>query len=105
MCLTVLGLSGSGAAVALPVPLSAGLRGPAGLPAATVRDRVGLAQADGPGRRQRGADAVPEQRRLHPAVPSEELHGALLVPRSLRGPQREEEHLQRLQVRNDSFTA
>lgn len=93
------GVSGPGPAPPLPVPVSPGLRGPPGLPASAVRHRRRRAQADRPGRRQRRGDGVPVRRRLHPPVPQPQLQPAVLGPRRVRGPEREAEHLQRLQVR------
>lgn len=92
------GVSGPGPAAPLPVALSSGLRGSAGLPASAVCHRVGRAEADGPGRRQRGRNALPERCRLLPDVPAQELHAGVLGPGRVRGLEREDEHVQRLQV-------
>lgn len=102
----LLGVSGPGPAPPLPVPVSPGLRGPPGLPASAVRHRGRPAQADRPGRRQRRGDGVPVACRLHAPVPQPQLQSAVLGARRVRGPEREEEHLQRLQVSGpDGFTA
>lgn len=92
------GVSRPGPAPPLPVPLSSGLRGSPGLSASAVRHGRRRAQTNRPGRRQRRGDAVPVGRRLHAPVPQPQLQPAVLGPRRLRGPEREEEHLQRLQV-------
>lgn len=47
------GVSGPGAAPALPVRFPAGLRGPVGLPAPAVCHSFRPVEAHGPGRRQR----------------------------------------------------
>lgn len=100
------GVSRPGPAPPLPVPVPSGLRGPSGLPASAVCHRGRRAQTHRLGRRQRRRDAVPVGRRLHAPVPQPQLQPAVLGERCMRGPEREEEHLQRLQVSGpDGFTA
>lgn len=93
------GVPGPCPAPPLPVQVPSRLRGPPGLPASAVRHCRRRAQADRPGRRQRRGDGVPLERRLHHPVSQPQLQPAVLGPRRVRGPEREEEHLQRLQVR------
>lgn len=71
-------LSRPGQAPPLPFPVSAGLRGSAGLPASAVCHGGWRAEADRPGRRQRRGDALSELGRLQPPVPKQKLHSALL---------------------------
>lgn len=92
-------MSGAGATPPLPVPVSAGLRGPAGLPAQAVCHGGWGAEADRPGRRHGQRAPLPHGRRLPAPVPAAQLHGPLLRTGGVRGHERDEESLQCPQVR------
>lgn len=98
-CVWSPGVSGPGPAPPLPLSVSSGLRGPAGLPASAVCHRVGLSEAHGPGWRQRRGDHLSDGCRLHSAVPTQKLHSALLGSGCVCGAEWEEEYLQCLQVK------
>lgn len=97
------GVSGPGPAASLPVPVPAGLHRPAGLPAAAVCHRVRRAEAHRPGWREPEGDGLSDGRRLHAAVSAAKLLSALLGSGLVWASEREEEHLQRLQVLHKHF--
>lgn len=93
------GVPGSGPAPPLPLPVSSGLCGSAGLPTPAICNCVRRTKAHRPGWRQRWGNHLSDRRRLHSPVSAQKFHPAMHGSGSVWGLEREDEHLQCLQVR------